>query len=176
MGLGKTVQTLAHLLAERAPGDGRPALVVCPLSVIGNWQREAERFAPDLPVLVQHGVARGRGEAFRAAAARHAVVVTSYALLQRDLEHFAGIEWSTVVLDEAQNIKNPETRQARAARAVPASHRIALTGTPVENNVGDLWSIMEFLNPGLLGSQAEFKRAFFVPIQASRDVAAMQRL
>jgi hypothetical protein len=176
MGLGKTVQTLAHLLAERAPGNGRPALVVCPMSVIGNWQREAERFAPDLPVLVQHGVARGRGEAFRHAATRHAVVVTSYSLLQRDLEHFAGVEWSTVVLDEAQNIKNPETRQARAARAVPASHRIALTGTPVENNVGDLWSIMEFLNPGLLGTLGEFKRSFFIPIQAGRDASAMERL
>jgi SNF2 domain-containing protein/SNF2 helicase protein/helicase-like protein len=176
MGLGKTVQTLAHLLAVRGPDDGRPALVVCPTSVIGNWQREAERFAPDLPVLVQHGLARGRGEAFRLAAARHAVVVTSYTLLQRDLEHFAGVDWSTVVLDEAQNIKNPETRQARAARAVPASHRVALTGTPVENNVGDLWSIMEFLNPGLLGTLGEFKRSFFIPIQAGRDASAMERL
>jgi hypothetical protein len=184
MGLGKTVQTLAYLLAVRAGGpltpdqrpDPRPALVVCPMSVIGNWRREAERFAPGLPVLVHHGVGRGRGESFRRAAEEHAVVVTSYALLQRDLDHFAGVRWSAVVLDEAQNIKNPETRQARAARALAAAHRIALTGTPVENSVGDLWSIMEFLNPGLLGSQADFKRTFFVPIQAGRDAAAMARL
>jgi SNF2 family DNA or RNA helicase len=146
------------------------------MSVIGNWRREAERFAPGLPVLVHHGVGRGRGEAFRRAAAEHALVVTSYALLQRDLEHFASREWSALVLDEAQNIKNPETRQARAARALAAAHRIALTGTPVENHVGDLWSVMEFLNPGLLGSQAEFKRAFFVPIPAGRDAAAAARL
>ena len=176
MGLGKTVQTLCLLLAERGAGNPKPALVVCPTSVIGNWQREAERFTPSLKVLVHHGVGRGRGEAFLGAARAHAVVITSYALLLRDLEHFGAVDWSTVVLDEAQNVKNPETKQARSARALPAAHRIALTGTPVENNVGDLWSIMEFLNPGLLGSPAEFKRSFFVPIQARRDAAAMARL
>jgi SNF2 family DNA or RNA helicase len=176
MGLGKTVQTLALLLAERGTNGKGPALVVCPTSVMGNWQREAERFTPSLSVLVHHGVGRGRGEAFGKAALEHGLVITSYALLLRDFEHLAPVAWSTVVLDEAQNIKNPETRQARSARALPAGHRIALTGTPVENNVGDLWSIMEFLNPGLLGSQAEFKRSFFVPIQASRDAAAMERL
>jgi SNF2 family DNA or RNA helicase len=176
MGLGKTVQTLCLLLAQRRAGDDRPALVVCPTSVIGNWQREAERFTPGLKALIHHGVGRGRGEAFLKAAREHAVVITSYALLLRDREHFGAVGWSTVVLDEAQNIKNPETKQARSARALPAAHRIALTGTPVENNVGDLWSIMEFLNPGLLGSQAEFKRSFFVPIHASRDAAAMARL
>ena len=174
MGLGKTVQTLSLLLSER--NGGGPALVVCPTSVVGNWQREAERFTPGLRVLVHHGVRRGRGEAFRAAAARHDLVITSYALLLRDFEQLVPVAWSTVVLDEAQNVKNPETRQARSARALPAAHRIALTGTPVENNVGDLWSIMEFLNPGLLGTQAEFKRGFFVPIQAGRDAAAMERL
>ena len=176
MGLGKTVQTLAHLLDERATGGDRPALVVCPTSVIGNWQREAERFTPSLPALVHHGVGRGRGPAFVEAAGHHALVITSYALLLRDLEHFKGIAWSTVVLDEAQSIKNPETKQARSARALPAGHRIALTGTPVENNVGDLWSIMEFLNPGLLGTQADFKRTFFIPIQAGHDAAAIERL
>ena len=174
MGLGKTVQTLSLILAQQN-GQG-PALVVCPTSVMGNWQREAERFTPSLRVLVHHGVGRGRGAAFREAAMRHALVITSYALLLRDLEHLAPVAWSTVVLDEAQNIKNPETRQAQSARALPAAHRIALTGTPVENNVGDLWSIMEFLNPGLLGSQAEFKRRFFVPIQAGHDPAAAERL
>ena len=176
MGLGKTVQTLCLLLAERRTGDERPALVVCPTSVIGNWQREAERFTPGLKTLIHHGVGRGRGEAFLKAAREHAVVITSYALLLRDLGHFGAVAWSTVVLDEAQNIKNPETKQARSARALPAAHRIALTGTPVENNVGDLWSLMEFLNPSLLGSQAEFKRTFFVPIHARRDAAAMTRL
>jgi SNF2 family DNA or RNA helicase len=176
MGLGKTVQTLAQLLAARANNGRGPALVVCPTSVIGNWQREAERFAPGLPALVHHGVGRGKGEAFREAANKHGLVITSYALLLRDLEHFSAVDWSTLVLDEAQNIKNPETRQARSARALPAAHRIALTGTPVENNVGDLWSIMEFLNPGLLGTQADFKRDYFIPIQVGQDAAAMERL
>jgi len=174
MGLGKTVQTLALLLAARN-GQG-PALVVCPTSVMGNWQREAERFTPGLRVLVHHGVGRGRGEAFREAARQHALVITSYSLLLRDFEHLSPVEWSTVVLDEAQNIKNSETKQAQSARALLTGNRIALTGTPVENSVADLWSIMEFLNPGLLGSQAEFKRSYFVPIQAGRDAAAMERL
>ncbi|HEY7512661.1 MAG TPA: DEAD/DEAH box helicase, partial [Vicinamibacteria bacterium] len=176
MGLGKTVQALAHLLHARGAAGWRPALVVCPMSVIGNWRREAERFAPELPVLVHHGAGRGRGEAFARAVHEHALVITSYALLQREAERFAEVEWSSVVLDEAQNVKNPETRQARAARSLPAAHRIALTGTPVENNVGDLWSLMEFLNPGLLGTQADFKRTFFLPIQAGRDAAAAERL
>ena len=107
---------------------------------------------------------------------KHDVVITSYALLQRDVTALDAVPWKGVVLDEAQNIKNPETKQARAARALTAGYRIALTGTPVENNVGDLWSIMEFLNPGLLGTQTDFKRRFFVPIQASRDVQAIERL
>ena len=103
---------------------------------------------------------------------KYALVISSYALLHRDYERLKEIPWSGVILDEAQNIKNPETKQAQAARALPAGYRLALTGTPVENNVGDLWSIMEFLNPGFLGSQAEFKRRFFVPIQANRDPEA----
>ena len=195
MGLGKTVQTLALIQRDwvkngekgagddgegrkGGPGDGRrPTLLVCPTSVIGNWQREAARFAPGLPVMVHHGSARRKDRAaFKEAAARHAIVISSYALLARDLEAFLEVPWSGIVLDEAQNIKNPETGQARAARALPAEYRIALTGTPVENNVGDLWSIMEFLNPGLLGSQADFKRRFFIPIQTGRDPEATRRL
>ena len=104
------------------------------------------------------------------------MVISSYALLHRDVELFQDIPWSGVILDEAQNIKNPETKQAKAARSLQADYRLALTGTPVENNVGDLWSIMEFLNPGFLGTQAEFKRTFFIPIQANRNPEAAQRL
>jgi SNF2 family DNA or RNA helicase len=103
-------------------------------------------------------------------------VLSSYALLHRDLEALSQVEWGGVVLDEAQNVKNPDTKQARAARTLGAGYRVALTGTPVENNVGDLWSLLEFLNPGLLGSQAHFKRTFFVPIQAGRDPEAAERL
>ncbi|MCU0722336.1 MAG: DEAD/DEAH box helicase [Planctomycetes bacterium] len=176
MGLGKTVQTLALLLLDRESGARDPVLLVCPTSVVRNWQKEAERFAPGLRVLVHHGPGRARGEAFAREASRHDLVLSSYALLSRDEEDLKRVRWSGAILDEAQNIKNPDTRQSRAARALPAGFRAALTGTPVENGVGDLWAIMEFLNPGLLGSQAEFHRAFFVPIQAGRDREAASRL
>jgi SNF2 family DNA or RNA helicase len=144
--------------------------------VVGNWQKEATRFTPELPVMVHHGTSRSKGAHFKQQAQQQAVVISSYALLHRDFDLLKQVSWAGVILDEAQNIKNPETRQAKAARALPAEYRLALTGTPVENNVGDLWSIMEFLNPGFLGTQTEFKRRFFVPIQASRDPDAVARL
>jgi SNF2 family DNA or RNA helicase len=175
MGLGKTVQALALIERSWRGEDRRPTLLVCPTSVIGNWEKEAARFTPHLPVLVHHGARRARSE-LRKEAARHAIVISSYALLHRDLEALKDVDWAAAVLDEAQNIKNAETKQARAARAIGAPVRVALTGTPVENNVGDLWSLMEFLNPSFLGSQAEFKRTFFVPIQAARDPEATARL
>jgi SNF2 family DNA or RNA helicase len=146
------------------------------MSVVGNWKKEAERFTPELPVLVHHGLKRTKGAGFAKQAGQHALVLTSYALLQRDLELLQQVDWAGVVLDEAQNVKNPETKQARAARSLGAGYRIALTGTPVENHVGDLWSIMEFLNPGFLGSRTEFRRNYFVPIQALRDPGAAERL
>jgi SNF2 family DNA or RNA helicase len=176
MGLGKTVQTLALIEREWQANGNRPVLLVCPTSVIGNWQKEAGRFTPDLPVMTHHGVARARGESFRQKAGKHAIVLSSYSLLQHDFEILKEVEWTGVILDEAQNIKNPETKQARAARSLKCDYRIALTGTPVENNVGDLWAIMEFLNPGFLGTQTEFKRNFFVPIQAQRDAESVERL
>jgi SNF2 family DNA or RNA helicase len=176
MGLGKTVQTLALIQREWKPEGGQPWLLICPTSVVGNWQKEAARFTPGLPVLVHHGLKRVRGEGFRKAAAASALVLSSYSLLHRDREALAKVPWAGVILDEAQNIKNPETKQAQAARALPGDVKIALTGTPVENHVGDLWSIMEFLNPGFLGSQASFKRNFFVPIQAHRDAEAVEQL
>jgi SNF2 family DNA or RNA helicase len=175
MGLGKTVQALA-LVQRDWHAHKRPALLVCPTTVVGNWRKEAERFAPELSVLVHHGLARGKGAAFAKQAKKQALVLTSYSLLHRDLAALKQVEWAGVLLDEAQNIKNPETRQAQAARALPAGYRVALTGTPVENHVGDLWSILEFLNPGFLGSFADFRRRFFVPIQALGDHDASQRL
>jgi SNF2 family DNA or RNA helicase len=175
MGLGKTVQTLA--LVERDwQTHHRPVLLICPMSVVGNWQKEAARFTPDLPVLVHHGLGRARGEAFAQQAAGQALVLTSYGLLHRDFQLFKVVDWMGVILDEAQNIKNPETKQAQAARALRADFRCALTGTPVENHVGDLWSLMEFLNPGFLGTWADFRRRFFVPIQAGQDAEAAGRL
>ena len=176
MGLGKTIQALTLIQRDWESNDRRPVLLVCPTSVVNNWQKESERFTPQLPVMVHHGVGRKKGAEFKSTAQKHAMVISSYGLLQRDIKFLQDVPWAGVVLDETQNIKNPETRQARAARSLKADYRIALTGTPVENNVGDLWSIMEFLNPGLLGTQAQFKRSFFVPIQAQRDSDAAARL
>ncbi|MEA1871183.1 MAG: DEAD/DEAH box helicase, partial [Candidatus Bipolaricaulota bacterium] len=176
MGLGKTIETLAMIERDWEAGIKKPVLLICPTSVVNNWQKEASRFTQELPVLIHHGANRKRGAAFAKHAQEHAMVVSSYGLLQRDIKSLQKVPWAGVVLDEAQNIKNPETKRARAARAIEADYRIALTGTPVENNVGDLWSIMEFLNPGILGTQTDFKRNFFIPIQAQRDPSATERL
>ena len=176
MGLGKTIQALALIQREWEGDEKRPTLLVCPTSVVRNWEKEAQRFTPQLPVMIHHGAARTRGDQFRKRAERQAMVISSYALLHRDYETLKSIGWAAVILDEAQNVKNPETKQSRAARGLPADCRIALTGTPVENSVGDLWAIMEFLNPGFLGSQAEFRRRFLVPIQAYREPEASARL
>ncbi|MDD2710054.1 MAG: DEAD/DEAH box helicase [Verrucomicrobiae bacterium] len=176
MGLGKTIQLLTLIQRDWEKQNRAPVLLACPMSVVGNWQREAARFTPQLPVLAHHGMERARGADFRPLAARQAIVVTSYALLHRDFDLFKDVAWQGVVLDEAQNIKNPDTKQARAARLLKAQYRVALTGTPVENNVGDLWSIMEFLNPGWLGSRGEFKQNFFYQIQVDRDPEVFGRL
>ncbi len=176
MGLGKTAQTLALAQRQWEQGDKRPTLIICPTSVVGNWQREAQRFTPDLPVMAHHGLGRAKDADFQKQAAKHALVLTSFALLHRDFDLLKAVDWAALILDEAQNIKNPETKQARAARSLNADFRIALTGTPVENHVGDLWSLMDFLNPGFLGRQTEFKRNFFVPIQTGSDPEAALRL
>lgn len=176
MGLGKTIQTLAFLLGEKAAGQRRPALVVGPTSVLGNWLRETGRFAPSLRALLHHGPERPHGAAFAKAAKGADIVFTSYALLHRDYADLRRVPWSGIVLDEAQNIKNPATRQSGCARALAAEFRIALTGTPIENHVGDLWSIMDFLNPGLLGRRAVFRERFLRPIRTGSDPGARIRL
>jgi SNF2 family DNA or RNA helicase len=175
MGLGKTIQTLALIQRNRCSNEQRPVLLVCPTTVVNNWQKEAKKFTPELPVLVHHGIARNKEDAFKKMVVDHAIVIISYGLLFRDIKFLREVDWAGVVLDEAQNIKNPETKQAKAARSLKADYRIALTGTPVENNIGDLWSIMEFLNPNFLGTQTQFKRKFFVPIQAEHNKAATER-
>jgi non-specific serine/threonine protein kinase len=180
MGLGKTPQTLALLLAEREGRTSRkrlsPTLLICPVSVVGNWQREAERFAPSLRVLVHHGPKRSKGRAFTATARGADLVITSYALAVRDRETLAGAKWERIVLDEAQNIKTNDAKQTRAIRSLTARHRVALTGTPVENRLTELHSIMDFLNPGLLGPAATFKRCYATPIERYRDPHATERL
>ena len=176
MGLGKTVQSLAALQLDRQQGNPRPNLLVCPTSVINNWQREAARFTPGLCALLHHGPNRYQGDVFREQAAGHDLVITSYGTMNRDRELLASLSWRAVILDEAQNVKNGAAQQAQAARSLQSDWRLALTGTPVENHVGDLWSIMQFLNPGLLGTQAEFKRNYFQPIQAEHNQDAAARL
>ena len=176
MGLGKTIQTLALIERERDEGEDRPVLLVCPTSVLANWEREAARFTPKLPTMIHHGPGRKKGYEFVAAAQDHAVVFTSYALVHRDLEDLRSMRWAGVIIDEAQNIKNPDTKQSMSVRAIMADYRVALTGTPVENHVGDLWSIMDFLNPDFLGSREQFKREFLVPIQAHRDPDVIAQL
>ena len=180
MGLGKTPQTLALLAAERSDPDGPdqvgPTLVVCPMSLVGTWQREAARFTPQLRVYVHHGTDRHVGAELAAAVEQADLVVTTYATLARDRSDLATVEWGRVVCDEAQAIKNSATQQARAVRAMPAGSRIALTGTPVENHLGELWSIMDFANPGLLGPKAEFHRRYAVPIERDGDQGATAAL
>jgi SNF2 family DNA or RNA helicase len=177
MGLGKTIQLLS-LIAAQPPGLG-PTLLVCPMSLVGNWQREAARFTPGLRVHVHHGADRLDGDSLAALLARGDdpprppregiadtdLVITSYGVATRDRAALSTITWARVVCDEAQNIKNHATKQARAVRALPAATRIALTGTPVENRLSELWSIMEFTNPGLLGPSERFRENYAIPIE-----------
>ncbi|MFY1616972.1 SNF2-related protein [Micromonospora sp. WMMD736] len=174
MGLGKTVQLLALLAGD--PPDAGPTLLVCPMSLVGNWQREAAKFTPGLRVHVHHGAERARGAEFTAAAHGADLVLTTYSVAARDAVDLAGIDWHRVVVDEAQAIKNASTRQAEAVRALPARQRVAVTGTPVENRLADLWSIMQFANPGLLGPAATFRKRFAEPIERNGDAEAAERL
>jgi SNF2 family DNA or RNA helicase len=175
MGLGKTVQTLAHLEALRRAGlpEGRPSLVVCPTSLIFNWMAEAREFAPELRLLALQGTERER---LFAAVRDHHLAVTSYALLRRDLDRHLEVEYDTVILDEAQHIKNRQTQNAQAVKGLRCRHRLVLTGTPIENSVLDLWSIFDFLMPGYLGSAADFRDRYEVPVVRDRDVACTARL
>jgi non-specific serine/threonine protein kinase len=177
MGLGKTVQLLALLVDERADAaPSGPTLLVCPMSVVGNWEREAARFAPGLSVYVHHGSGRRSGQAVADAAAACDLVITTYGLAARDRGRLSPIQWARIVLDEAQNVKNAAALQSQAVRSLRAHQRVALTGTPVENRLSELWSIMDFLNPTLLGSPSEFRRRFAVPIERYRDDAAADQL
>ncbi|HEX3087344.1 MAG TPA: SNF2-related protein [Ilumatobacteraceae bacterium] len=171
MGLGKTPTTLAHLAA--LPG---PHLVICPLSVVRNWEAEAARFTPFLRVAVHHGTGRSGVATFANLVAQHDLIITTYHVAARDIETMKTVRWAAVVLDEAQAVKNPETRSARALRSLPAEQHIALTGTPVENRLSELWSIMSMVTPGLLGSLTQFRQRFATPIERNHDLAAAAAL
>jgi superfamily II DNA or RNA helicase len=170
MGLGKTVQALSFLAHEKAAGRlDKPALIVSPTSVLPNWQTEAARFAPELSVLPLRGLERRQ---MFDQIARHDLVLTTYPLLARDHEELLAQEFHVAILDEAQAIKNPKAGVSALAHRLNARHRLALTGTPLENNLGEVWSLFEFLSPGLLGDEGTFRRTFRTPIEKHGDVAA----
>jgi SNF2 family DNA or RNA helicase len=172
MGLGKTIQVIAALIKERAASAQiAPTLLIAPTSVLGNWQKEIEKFAPHLQVIVHHGSDRSQDlAAFKTATCDRDVVITSYTLVRKDSKLLQATNWHRIVIDEAQNIKNPAAEQTKAILKLPARHRLALTGTPVENRLLDLWSIFNFLNPGYLGKEAQFRKFFEIPIQKDRDM------
>ena len=203
MGLGKTIQAIALLLHSRQlaekqresrngqnEGQGRPALLICPTSVVANWRHEIERFAPGLRLLLHHGSGRLSGEAFRSALSQHDMVITSFGIARRDIDMLETQDWSDLILDEAQNIKNPSAKQTQAIRRLTGEgrgeerggkaatahasrrtppFRVALTGTPVENRLLELWSIMEFLNPDYLGKREHFRQQFVLPVERYND-------
>ena len=177
MGLGKTIQFIAFLLnLKHQKALEKPTLLVCPTSVLGNWEREVRKFAPQLKVLMYHGDKRPKGKAFEQAVAGKDLVITSYALIHRDLKTHQSLTWQGIVLDEAQNIKNSEAKQSQAVRQLEAQFRFALTGTPVENRLQELWSILDFLNPGYLGQRQFFQRRFAIPIEKYGDAASLKTL
>lgn len=174
MGLGKTLQVLMHLLAEKNRGRlPQPALVVCPTSVVGNWCDQAARFAPDLRVLVLHGSDRA---AHFERIDDHDLIITTYALLPRDREALLAQRFTVTIFDEAQAIKNPRSQAAQVARAIPAERRLAVTGTPLENHLGELWAQMDCVLPGLLGDTKHFTRHFRTPIEKHGDGDRQLRL
>jgi len=168
MGLGKTIQLIVLLLYGQK-GRKLPSLVICPMSVVGNWHMELGRFAPTLKVLVHHGPERKKGRTFVKEVRGSDVVITTYSLATRDIEDLSRIEWENVVVDEAQNIKNQDTKQTRAIKSLQGNFKIAMTGTPVENRLTELWSIMDFINPGYLGGGREFIKQFANPIERYGD-------
>ncbi|HEY0229688.1 MAG TPA: DEAD/DEAH box helicase [Dokdonella sp.] len=174
MGLGKTVQVLAHLLAEKQRGRlDQPVLIVAPTSLITNWRDEARRFAPDLRVLVVHGPARAE---LHAAIPQHDLVITTYPLLPRDADALGAHEYSLLVLDEAQAIKNANSQAAKIVRKLPARRRLAMTGTPLENHLGELWAQFDAVEPGMLGGVRDFTRFYRTPIEKHGDVERRERL
>ncbi len=175
MGLGKTIQVLALLLLrqEQSPSFGPPTLLVCPTSLLGNWERELAKFAPGLPVFVHHGNNR---DELPTQFEPHTVVLTTYGVVRREEEAFAERHWGMVVVDEAQAIKNPGSAQAKAVRRLRAPFKLALTGTPIENRLLELWSILAFALPGYLGGESQFKERFATPIEKYRDPDAARDL
>ncbi len=179
MGLGKTIQVIARLVQERADQATllTPTLLIAPTSVLGNWQKEIERFAGQLTVVLHHGSKRHKSSAsFAQEIADKDVVITSFSLVRRDENLFKTIDWHRIVIDEAQNIKNPKSAQAKAIFKLKGKYRLAMTGTPIENRLMDMWSIFHFLNPGYLGTATQFKKTYETPIQRDNDELRAEQL
>ena len=176
MGLGKTIQLITYLLKVKEAENTGPALIICPTSVLGNWQKELEKFAPSLSVYLHYGSNRLKGEDFTKEANGVDVVLTSYGLSHIDFEEFDSLSWSSISIDEAQNIKNAATKQSRAVRKLKGLHHIALTGTPMENRLTELWSIFDFTNHGYLGSLGQFQKQFVVPIEKEDEKSKIGQL
>ena len=177
MGLGKTIELICFLLyLKEEEALEKPTLLVCPTSVLGNWEREVKKFAPTLKVMQYHGDKRPKGKAFAEAVKKQDLVITSYSLIHRDIKSLQSVSWQGIVLDEAQNVKNSDAKQSQAVRQLEATFRIALTGTPVENRLQELWSILDFLNPGYLGTKQFFQRRFAIPIEKYGDTASLGQL
>jgi len=177
MGLGKTVQLISLELFEREKNKkNAPSLLICPTSVTGNWIKELEKFAPSLKVMLHHGQTRKTGRLFTEEALRYDIVISTYSLIYRDEEEFKNVEWECIVLDEAQYIKNPSSLQTQAVKRLKTHYRVALTGTPLENRLLELWSIMDFLNPGYLGNSTYFKTNYAVPIEKYNDAKKAEKL
>ena len=172
MGLGKTAQLLALVAHERTG----PTLIICPLSVVHNWETESARFVPHLRVGVHHGGERTDADAFASWTNEFDVIITTFATATRDVEVLSSTSWARVVVDEAQHLKNPRTNAAKAIRRIPAIQRIALTGTPVENRLADLWAVMDLVNPGVLGSSEKFRQTMARQIERDRDANVTKRL
>ncbi len=179
MGLGKTIQIIALLLLnqETSPQHGRPTLLICPTSVVGNWEREIAKFGPSLRVVRHHGSDRVKtAPTLLKKLKPHTIALTTYSLARRDVKVLRQIQWGIIILDEAQNIKNAASQQAQAVRSFPGGPRLALTGTPIENRLSELWSILDFTNAGLLGPIEKFQREFALPIERYHDQQAAKRL
>ncbi|MEH7439522.1 DEAD/DEAH box helicase [Neobacillus drentensis] len=191
MGLGKTVQLISYLLKVKTDASKeldlvpdpkvskvptKAALIICPTSVLGNWQKELERFAPEMNVYLHYGSNRLKEEAFSEKAKDADVVLTSYGLSHLDSEEFESLIWSSIAIDEAQNIKNAQTKQSKAVRKLRGRHHIALTGTPMENRLSELWSILDFTNHGYLGSLGQFQKKFVIPIEKDEKKEKVQQL
>ncbi|WP_246942849.1 DEAD/DEAH box helicase [Bacillus pinisoli] len=177
MGLGKTVQMITYFLyVKEKKKTKQPALIISPTSVLGNWQKELEKFAPSLKVYLHYGSNRKKDKAFQQAIKRADIVITSYGLAHLDVEELQEVKWSTICIDEAQNIKNADTKQSRSVRSLQGEHHIALTGTPMENRLSELWAIYDFINKGYLGSLAQFHRRFVIPIERDQEEERVRQL